>query len=104
MRMQREKLEKYLEEKEPARERVNKDRAIVNVLVTDPSYFPILEALKNKVFDAPTLTRFVQDHNSMDRMWRKILEERPELRGTDYEKKDELEKEVQKELGYKVKP
>ncbi len=39
---------------------------------------------------------------SLDRKWRKILEENPELRGQDYGEKEILEVEKQRELGYNI--
>ena len=101
MKILRASIEKYLEEEPKARERSNKDRAIVNVLLTDAKYFPLQVLVKEGKIDRSLLTRFVQDNNSMDRAWRKILEERPELRGSDYEEKAEKEHDTRLNLGYK---
>lgn len=38
--------------------------------------------------------------SSLDRAWRKMLQENPELRGTDYDDKEMLEQDKQLELGY----
>lgn len=46
------------------------------------------------------LAAAVQDYASMDRAWRKSLEEHPELRGEDYDSKDQLEAETMNNLGY----
>lgn len=100
MKILRQAIEAYLEEQPLARERSNKDRAIVNVLLRDNKFFPIAQQIKRKEIDIKLLTLFVQDYNSTDRAWRKVLEERPELRGKDYENKDELESETRKQLGY----
>lgn len=104
MKILRASIEKYLEEEPKARERSNKDHAIVNVLLSDAKFIPLQILVKREEITRDQLTRFVQDYNSMDRAWRKILEERPELRGSDYENKDELEAETQAELGYPVAP
>lgn len=101
MKILRASIEKYLEQEPRARERSNKDRAIVNVLLTDAKYMPLAIMVKKGEITRDMLTRFVQDNNSMDRAWRKILEERPELRGSDYENKAELEHETRLNLGYK---
>lgn len=47
------------------------------------------------------MEEIVKEVNSLDREWRKILEENPELRGTDYNKKKEAVDRKLKELGYK---
>lgn len=86
MKILRKAIENYLEVQPLARERKNKDRAIVNTLLPR---FVMLQSI-----DKDTLVRFVQDYNSTDRAWRKVLEERPELRGSDYDDKDCLEEET----------
>lgn len=86
-------LEKLIEENPKARERKYKDDAIVHVLVT--RFYHSFEEI-----DREKLIEFVKDHNTLDRSWRKILEERPELRGSDYNDKERLEQEKQIELGY----
>ncbi len=98
--MLRDAIEKYLIAQPKARERVNKDRAVVNVLLS--THINIYMLIQRGEVTKDELVAFVQDYNSMDRAWRKVLEERPELRGSDYESKDELEKEVQRSLGYSV--
>ena len=102
MKLLRSEIEQYLESEPRARERSNKDKAIVNVLL---GRYPLIrKALEMEIIDKKMLTQFVQDHNSMDRAWRKVLEERPELRGTDYAEKDALEVDVQEQLGYTPTP
>lgn len=101
MKILRASIEKYLEEEPKARERSNKDRAIVNTLLRDLKYFPIAVQVEKKEITRDLLVRLVQDYNSMDRAWRKVLEERPELRGTDYGDKDALEEDTMLNLGYK---
>ena len=81
--------------KEPLfRERSNKDRGIANLLIKrygEPT-----------TWNKETLIAALQDYASMDRCWRKITEVSPELRGSDYESKEALERKAQKELGYNV--
>jgi hypothetical protein len=98
MKLLREEIEEYLVHEPRSRERSNKDRAIVNVLVR--RYPELKKVIELEMLSKGTLVSFVQDHNSMDRAWRKVLEERPELRGTDYGEKDKLEADVQEQLGY----
>lgn len=89
----KEELTAYLEAEPRARERSNKDRAIVNILLK--KYPMLAESVPKEV-----LIGFVKDHNSADRLWRQILEKNPHLRGTDYSDKAALEKEKRMELGY----
>ena len=83
-------LKKYLEIEPKARERSNKNRAIGNLLIEN--YF-----LK---IDKATMQEIVGEVLSLDRQWRKLLEENPELRGKDYDDKDKLSQEKQVSLGY----
>lgn len=46
------------------------------------------------------MTALIQDANSMDRYWRKLTRENPELRGIDYETKKIVVQRKQKDLGY----
>lgn len=85
-------LKNYLKKQPLARERKNKDRAIVNLLLEK---YPRL-ALIDKLI----LIDFVKDHNSYDRAWRKVTEENEELRGKDYNEKQKLEEKKMIELGY----
>lgn len=79
-----EKIKDYLERIPEARERANKNRAIANIVFKDL---------------LPTL---VQHTLTYDRAWRKVTEDNPELRGSDYCEKDELEIKAQRDLGYPV--
>lgn len=84
----------YLRRESRFRERKNKDRGIVNLLI---ERYPSLETIDKKI-----LVDVVRDFNSMDRLWRKILSE-PEneyLRGKDYYDKIELSNQYQISLGY----
>jgi hypothetical protein len=85
-------VEQYLKDEPRFRERSNRERGIVNLLLNK---YPILK-------DVPkdTLVELCHDFSNMDRCWRKILEEQPTLRGKDYDDKPELEKNAREELGY----
>lgn len=100
MKFHRKEVEQYLEREPRARERSAKDRALVNILLA--RYPGVALGIHWDFYSKEALIALVQDYNSMDRSWRKILEERPDLRGKDYDSKDELEKEAQRELGYNV--
>jgi hypothetical protein len=86
----------HLLESDPrCRERRNKDRAVRKLLC---DHFPAL-----KTVDKEVLIEALGAYNSYDRAWRKVLEEKPLLRGTDYFEKAKLEQKKQLELGYSVK-
>jgi hypothetical protein len=96
----KQKILDYLVNEPRFRERKNKDRGIVNLLM---ERYPALEkAITDKIISKELMSLIVQDYASMDRQWRKLLEEKPELRGTDYGNKEELEMEVQRKLGYPI--
>lgn len=84
---------KYLEEDKRFRERALKNKGIANLMMK--KYH--IEIPKDKRDD------FISDILSSDRFWRMILEERSDLRGSDYEDKEKLELQKQSELGYQVK-
>lgn len=83
-------LEEYLKIQPLARERKNKNRTIGNLIIKTYN----LEISREK------MEGIVSDILTGDRAWRQILEQRPELRGSDYGDKDELEQKKQIELGY----
>lgn len=83
-------VERYLEDEPRFRERKNKGRGIVNLLV---KRHPELAKI-----DKGLLVLAIRENNSMDRCWRLALERRKELRGKDYNKKGELEEETVKEV------
>jgi len=56
-----------------------------------------------KIIPLEVLEEAVRDYASMDRIYRKLLQDNPNLRGSDYEDKHELENEKLEELGYKQK-
>lgn len=80
----------YLESEVRFREREARMRGIADLLI----------AKYNIDIDRRKLADIISDANTMDRCWRKILEERPDLRGTDYKEKDKLEQEYILNLGY----
>lgn len=86
----------YLVSEPLFRERKNKDRGQVNLLIE--RYPSLKDVPKEHIIAA------VQDYASMDRSWRQILSRatNAHLRGKDYDDKDELEVEKQRELGYNV--
>ena len=85
-------VEKYLQNEPKFRERKNKDRGIVILLILR---YPTLRNMGKN-----TLTAVMQDYASMDRAWRKLLQENEYLRGKDYNEKEVLEQKKQIELGY----
>ena len=87
----KEQMENFLENQPLARERSNKNRAIANLLLKG---HPSLEIGKS------LLTEIVGEALSIDRLWRKVLEEREDLRGSDYKQGKILSQEKQIELGY----
>jgi len=95
-------LTQYLTTQPLARERKNKDRAIVNLLLT--RFQGLRTAIENNMTTKEELTRFVKAHATYDRGWRKVTEENEDLRGSDYEEKAELEHRTQTDLGYRVAP
>lgn len=94
------KILQYLEDQPLFRERKNKDRGIVNMLMR--KYRPLEDAIMNGVLTKDTVTAMVQDYASMDRAWRQALERNPGLRGEDYDEKESLEMKKLDELGYNV--
>lgn len=84
----------YLQNEPKFRERHNKDRGIVNLLQL--KYRTLLDIPKE------TLVAFIQDANSMDRYWRKLTGEHPEIRGNDYNTKKIVEQRKEIELGYEA--
>ena len=56
----------------------------------------------NTPFTLQELTDFALKFNSYDRIWRWVLRENKELRGSDYEDKKIYEEEAELKLGYEV--
>src|SRR3990167_3626165 len=85
------RVKNYLEREPKARERHNRSRAIVNLLLEDyPDFMP----LKDKLISA------IHSADSLDRLFRKCQSECPELQGEDYSTKQIVEQRKQIELGY----
>lgn len=84
------------------RERKNKDRGIVNLLMK--KHGGLAAAIKQGVISKEAVTAIVQDYATYDRAWRQALEKNVDIRGKDYDEKDHLEAEKQRELGYNVPP
>lgn len=74
------------------RERKNKNFGIAKLLIR----------LYNLNIDPKTLEEVIVEASSLDRMWRKTLQDNPHLRGSDYESKEILEQNKEIELGYEV--
>jgi hypothetical protein len=79
-----------LEAKESTRERKNKNKVIAYVLSKEFQIDLPLDKLES----------VVKRVNTLDREWRKLLQDNPELRGKDYADKKILEQEKELELGY----
>ena len=92
-------VKSYLEEQSLFRERKNKDRVIVNLLI---NRYGLHHAIDRGEITKDRIVALVQDYASMDRAWRKTLEENPSLRGKDYDEKYELEIRTMAGLGYNV--
>ena len=85
-------VKNYLEQEPKGRERMNRDRAMVNLLLIK---YPLLkEVPKDK------LVNFAHDFESYCRLWRKVLEENKDLRGKDYDTKQVVEENYMLNLGY----
>jgi hypothetical protein len=91
----------YLVAEPKFRERRNKDRGMVNLLMK--KYHKLKEVIDMGLIDKETVINMIQDYASMDRAWRQALEKNPRLRGTDYDQKEELENKKMEELGYNIK-
>lgn len=95
------KIKRLLENNAKYRWRSNKDEGIIEILrMRYPKIHFLIEERKLSTED---LINIVQDYASLDRAWRKTLEENPELRGGDYEQKHKLELKKMVELGYNVR-
>lgn len=90
-------LLEYLKQQPKARERKNKNRAIGNLILEK---YKLNDIAYINVMSKEQASDMVGEILSLDRKWRKILEENPELRGTDYGDKEMLAQEKQIELGY----
>lgn len=75
------------------RERKNKNKFVARML--QKKYPNELESISLQ-----RLEEIVVDASTYDRAWRKVLQDNPSLRGTDYEEGTILAQEKQIELGY----
>ncbi len=91
-------VEDFLESEPKFRERKNKDRGIVNLLLR--KYQGLDGLIRAEIITKERVVEWVKDYTSMDRAWRQALEKNPNLRGTDYEDKDDLESKKRISLGY----
>jgi hypothetical protein len=91
-----EKVEALLTREPRARERKYKDNAIRQLLL---ERYPELKTIGKE-----TLIAALQDYASYDRAWRKVLQDIPSLRGSDYDDGHRLAVEKMDELGYNVQP
>jgi len=94
----REDVLDYLKKEPRFRERSNKDRGIVNLLMQ--KYASVRVATESGVITKEMLTTLVQEYATADRSWRQALEENPPLRGKDYSDKTRLVQQKRLELGY----
>ena len=90
--MANKKVLDYLVDEPRFRERKNKDRGIVNLLVEK---YPELKSVRKE-----TLIEAVREFSSLDRAWRQALERDASLRGSDYLEKETLTKRSRRKLGY----
>lgn len=89
---------RYLKNEPRFRERKNKNRGLVNLLMDmHPS---LRQAVQSGVMQKDTIVAIVQEYSTMDRHWRQTLELNADLRGSDYNDKKLLEQEKQVELRY----
>lgn len=82
-----------LKDRPETRERKNKNKFVARML---QKKYPI----ELETISLQRMEDIVRDANSIDRAWRKALQDNPSLRGQDYEEKEVLEQEKMVELGY----
>lgn len=75
------------------RERVNKNKTVARML--QKKYPNELEHISLQ-----RIEDMIVDAHNLDRAWRKVLQDNPSLRGSDYEEKVVLEQKKELELGY----
>lgn len=97
-----ERVLQYLKNEPRFRERKNKNRGLVNLLMNmHPS---LRQAVESGALKKDTIIDIVQEYTTMDRHWRQTLEHNETLRGSDYGDKEVLEQEKMLELGYEPGP
>lgn len=97
-----ERLTKYLETYQDARERKNRYRVIANFLMTDYHLRTGNEAKDNT--KRVLLEEMLHDAESMNRTIRKIQQENEALRGSDYSSKNKVENDWLENNGYSKEP
>ena len=85
-------LKRYLQDEPRARERHNKVRAITNFMRRS---HPTLQSIS-----VDLMSKFIDEIIALERYWRKILLDNPELRGHDYNTKKITVQNAQIRLGY----
>ena len=90
----------YLKENEIGRERSNKNKVIAKLAWEKYHSIEDTEDGGYEILPKNHMADMVGEILSLDRKWRKILEENEDLRGTDYKEKDILEQNKMLELGY----
>jgi len=90
----KDEVESLLRSDPSFRERKNKDRGLAYLL--DERYHALSQVSRE------TLIAVLQDYASLDRYWRMILKSHQELRGKDYDDKEDLEISKIEELGYNI--
>lgn len=92
MRTYYEIIKVYLTEVPVYRERKNKNGFIAMLIQKEHNAW--------RGISTDELERIVVEVSTIDRIWRQVLQENPELRGSDYKDKNVLEQEKILELGY----
>ena len=87
-------IKNYLIREPRSRERFLHQRGMVNLLLE--KYPELKDVSKDKLVD------FCHDFESYCRIWRKVLSENPNLRGSDYETKEIVEQQYQQKIGYEA--
>lgn len=95
------KVRNYLKNELRFRERKNKYKGLVNLLIIDhPFLASIIEHYGNDARGKERAIDLFIEFMTMNRWWNKLLRDNEELRGKDYNDKKILEQEKQIELGY----
>jgi hypothetical protein len=78
--------------KPKARERKFNARTVAMVLQLE---HPLMQQIP-----LDKLEQYIKESKTLSRQWRKLLEEKPEFRGTDYGQKAKVEEDYKNYLGY----
>ena len=101
MTTQKSKVKNYLKNEPKFRERKNKYKGLVNLLILDhPFLASIIEHYDNDARGKERVIDLFIKFMTMNRWWNKLLEDNPELRGMDYNDKKLLQQQAQISLGY----